>query len=716
VATVAAAFASGAYDGTTYSGAYGDIGAAVAAIMLDREARSDTLLADPTYGGLREPLIKVTHLLRAMEFEPRGGREVELGGMIGKIGMEPFQQPQVFNFYYPDFTPVGAVNGAGLFAPEATLYTAPLLFGFLNGVTSLVENGLTYCKRGWGQQLKDAVLGPSFACGDRAIREHQGGKLTLEPNGTGANVTSQLSLVLTGGRLANESAYAAAYDAAAPDDKLPTLVQLIAASPEFQSTGMNKETSNPAPPPLPIVSQGRPYKAVVVLFFTGGADTYNLLIPYGQDPNTQDGECIAESSHAKYAEVRGERLAIKKEDLEDTVISAIDQPCDNYAVHPAMPFVAQAYRDGHAAFVTNVGVMSEPLSSSDYSSRSGKLVKDKSKVPPYLFSHNWQQRQAKSLHAQDYNAKGVLGRLVDSLSEQSTHFATTSYSLSGADKMVEGEGHYSTPILIDPELGPVPWEATDELTAKAVELNSAKSASVFADTYSGQLLHAINNTARIQTAMDSVNLSRPFPHQDGTATSGTAKSLSQKLYQVARLIKAKEVLGDERATFYIELGGFDTHNDGDGSQLKERFGGINDALKAFADELTLQSVEDNVTVISSSDFGRTLTSNGIGTDHGWAGNHFVMGGSVAGGQILGSYPADLTTGGNHSDDRGRVIPSTSWEAVWNAVAEWMEVDPAFISGQGVPSHLSGVLPNHRTFAPGYPQNSGALFTKADLFK
>ena len=61
----------------------------------------------------------------------------------------------------------------------------------------------------------------------------------------------------------------------------------------------------------------------------------------------------------------------------------------------------------------------------------------------------------------------------------------------------------------------------------------------------------------------------------------------------------------------------------------------------------------------------------------------------------GQYPDDLTPGGNYSDNRGRVVPTTSWEALWNAVAEWMDVHSDYISGaNGV---ATSVLPNYAKF-------------------
>ena len=119
VEAVVAAFRQGAYDGATYSGAYGDVGAAVAACVLHPEATSSTLDADGTSGGLREPLIKLVHFMRAMEFAPRGARQLEMNDLAAKIGEEPHASPTVFNFYQPEHQPAGAVRAASLVSPEA---------------------------------------------------------------------------------------------------------------------------------------------------------------------------------------------------------------------------------------------------------------------------------------------------------------------------------------------------------------------------------------------------------------------------------------------------------------------------------------------------------------------------------------------------------------------------------------------------------------------
>ena len=107
VRTVVEAFRTGTYDGVTYSGKYGCLAATTAAILMDREARSPEVMMDPHHGLLREPILKVLHFMRAMGFASKGGRDVTLRDMHLKIGMAPYTSPTVFNYYLPDYKPLG---------------------------------------------------------------------------------------------------------------------------------------------------------------------------------------------------------------------------------------------------------------------------------------------------------------------------------------------------------------------------------------------------------------------------------------------------------------------------------------------------------------------------------------------------------------------------------------------------------------------------------
>eukprot|EP01052_Picozoa_sp_SAG31_P027285 SAG31_NODE_2540_length_5538_cov_7.680859_4_plen_734_part_01 len=217
VKAVAQAFIRGEHHGIG-SREYGCLAATAAAILLDKEARSTSLEADPNHGALREPIIKVLHLLRAMEYEPLGSREIAFFDMAGVIGMAAYEAPSVFNFYLPDYRPAGPIDKAGLVSPEAEIATAPLLIGFLNGMISLIDYGLTECGSGFGmpQWLYNGIRGWRRSCNSEPadIRGNSDGILRFQAS---AAAIDELDLLLTGGRLRKDPAalatVQAAYDA-----------------------------------------------------------------------------------------------------------------------------------------------------------------------------------------------------------------------------------------------------------------------------------------------------------------------------------------------------------------------------------------------------------------------------------------------------------------------------------------------------------------------
>merc|ERR1712046_26898 len=134
------------------------------------------------------------------------------------------------------------------------------------------------------------------------------------------------------------------------------------------------------------------------------------------------------------------------------------------------------------------------------------------------------------------------------------------------------------------------------------------------------------------------------------------------------------------------------------------------AIDQFTNEVKALNMWNSTTIVELSEFGRTLTSNGIGTDHAWGGNAMLIGGAVRGGVIHGQYPSDITKHGPLMLSRGRIIPTTPWESLWHGVAEWMDVHP---------SMMAEVVPNMVNFAApatnGLSNTTGALFSKQQLF-
>jgi cullin-associated NEDD8-dissociated protein 1 len=250
--------------------------AMVSAILLDREARHSILDSDPNHGQLREPLLKVLHLLRSMEYEAKDGVEVMLERMVEKVGQGAHQPPSVFSFYYPDFAPDGPVSAAGLVSPEGQLGSAPFTVGYLNGMNGLIQNGLTNCDRGFGDSVFTHVKRSS--CTPSTIAPNADGALRYAP-GDGSNasaVVEEISALLTPGRLSDNArevittAYAEKLASVGEEEALKYALKLFSMSPEFHTTnrpGVQPAVREKVPA---VVSQHRPYKAVVVVLLEGG--------------------------------------------------------------------------------------------------------------------------------------------------------------------------------------------------------------------------------------------------------------------------------------------------------------------------------------------------------------------------------------------------------------------------------------------------------------
>jgi uncharacterized protein (DUF1501 family) len=163
--------------------------------------------------------------------------------------------------------------------------------------------------------------------------------------------------------------------------------------------------------------------------------------------------------------------------------------------------------------------------------------------------------------------------------------------------------------------------------------------------------------------------------------------LGTQLRTVARLIAVRDDLQMQRQVFFVGAGGFDSHDDQNQNQ-PGLLGGISEAIAAFHAATVELNIADSVTTFTQSDFGRTLTSNGDGTDHAWAGNQLVVGGAVNGRELYGTYP-QLTIGGPEDVGGGRMIPSTSADQYAATLAQWF----------GIPDiDLDAVAPNLANFA------------------
>lgn len=241
-----------------------------------------------------------------------------------------------------------------------------------------------------------------------------------------------------------------------------------------------------------------------------------------------------------------------------------------------------------------------------------------------------------------------------------------SYSVTGISHALTGGAPRASPPqdIINSAGGVIPFDEfpSSARILPAVKKLTGSTTSLFGETWSATVQSMLGRTKELGNALKTAEVSE-FPKT----------GLGIQMEQVAKLVKAHSDLETNRDVFHVQLGGFDTHKNLEAS-LTLKMGEIDDALDAFKNEMVAQGLWDDVVVVTASDFGRTLTSNGAGTDHAWGGNYWMMGGEVKGARIHGDYPDDLTSNGPLNIGRGRLIPTTSWEGVWNGIVAWFGVD------------------------------------------
>jgi uncharacterized protein (DUF1501 family) len=433
------------------------------------------------------------------------------------------------------------------------------------------------------------------------------------------------------------------------------------------------------------------YKALVCVFLFGGNDDASTLIPY--DP----------LSHGKYVAIRGastnSTFIVPRAELASAVLRPT-QPLANgreYALHPNMSRLASLFNSGKAAVQLNVGPLVMPITRAQYDSGNTVLYP----LPPKLFSHNDQQSvwQSSAAEGTTEGWGGLIGDLA--LSSNGSGSVFTCVSVTGNTVFLAGRsaGQYQCstggPIVINASRGSL-FDSVARQTF--VDLMQKSSADTLENEYAKVVRRSIESEKRLSEALSGSAVSTVFPETH----------LARQLKMVARQIGARNSLGLKRQVFMVSIGGFDLHDQLPTRQpalLRE----VSDAIAAFYEATLELGIADKVTTFTASDFGRALTPNGDGTDHGWGAHHFVVGGAVRGAKFYGAPPPVSTADTAAPEDQwhvgqGRLLPSTSVDQYAATLASWFGVGE---------SELGGLLPNLRNFGagsplPGYPRDLGFL--------
>ena len=422
---------------------------------------------------------------------------------------------------------------------------------------------------------------------------------------------------------------------------------------------------------------GSDYRALVCLFLAGGNDSFNMLVPSGN----------AAHEYPQYQAIRQD-LALPQASL--LPLASLNDPGRTLGLHPSMSGLQGLFAQGKAAFVANVGTLVERINKAQY--ENGTVP-----VPLGLYSHSDQIQQWQTSIPQSGNAIGWGGRTADLLHMlNDNQDISMNISLSGSNVWQSGQEVVEYSITSSGSIGLSGYEGSgtglSATRGAAVDSQLAlEYQNLFEQTFAKGSRKAIDAHYQFMGAINAAPaLTTVFPDT----------SLGRRMRMIARVIAARSGLAVRRQTFFVQYGGWDHHDEVINNQ-QAMLAEVSQCVTAFYNATVELGIQDSVVLFTASDFGRTLTSNGAGSDHAWGGNHFVLGGPVVGQRIYGQYP-DLYADSALDTGRGRLIPTTSVDEYFAELALWMGVDRG---------NLDVVLPNiTRFYNPASPANPLGFLT------
>ena len=469
------------------------------------------------------------------------------------------------------------------------------------------------------------------------------------------------------------------------------------------------------------VSQSAPdYKALVCVFLFGGNDAHNMvlatdndswgryfaarntgndpiaLMPVGTPPTPvgATNSITGRVSDAASPEAWGGVLPIVPRTL-NPIPAGTSASVRTFGLHPFMGPVKTLFDAGRLAVVANVGTLIRPITKAQYEARTVAF-------PSNLFSHNDQQStwQAGQTEGARTGWGGRFGDLLGGMNGSGALF--TAVSTAGNAVFLSGQSvvqyQMSTgtqpAVVINGQAGSSLFGSTVAPGRVRDLIRDTSSASLFAADYATTTDRSLGaatslNSVFASSAVTSVPAAPAYRNPITGATE--TNSLAVQLQTVARMIAAAPTLGVKRQVFFVSLGGWDTHDFQNTAQANN-LSKVANALAYFdgvLGNLVGVNMREAVTTFTASDFSRTFTTNGDGTDHAWGGHHLVMGGSVRGGDIYGQYPTlgvDLGTFRNPDMSRSYLVPTTSVDQYAATMGRWLGVSE---------SNLDTIFPNLR---------------------
>jgi uncharacterized protein (DUF1501 family) len=442
------------------------------------------------------------------------------------------------------------------------------------------------------------------------------------------------------------------------------------------------------------------YKALVCMFFYGGNDSSHMVLRTdptsfdvytkmrgsGSDPiallapGTAPNTGAARATPARLGGVTPITPL-----FSPAVLGSSENSAFTYALHPSMPEVAALFGAGRLAILGNAGPLIAPMTKAQYSANSVPR-------PRALGSHNDQQSTWQALGPEGVKV-GWGGHLGDLVASSNANTTFTSISVSGnavfcaGDTVFQYQVGNGGAVQIGGLAGNLFNSATAANTLKSIV--TASNENLFANEYGSIVARSVAAQAAFQTAFNASTVAAPSTYVQPSTGNTQQNGLALQLQTVARIIGARGALGANRQIFFVSMGGFDTHSgqNAAGADLLTRVSHAIGYFDTALSNLGGTDLRNNVTLFTASDFGRTLNSNGDGTDHGWGASHFVTGGAVSGGEIFGRFPEFGPQGMDSVGDR--YLPTISVDQIGSTLGRWFGASP---------TELATIFPNLGNFA------------------
>lgn len=403
------------------------------------------------------------------------------------------------------------------------------------------------------------------------------------------------------------------------------------------------------------------YRALVCIFLQGGNDGHGTVIATDSD------------SFSAFTQARSGApgLAYPLSNLLPITLKT-PQSGRTFALNPSLPGLQNLFNAGRAAIVANTGTLIAPATKAQVNANSVPL-------PASLFSHfdqtaAWQAIASNGGSAEHVGWGGAVADLIESMNVNSNSMFTC-ISTAGIALFLAGQSSFQLNVT---PAGPIPINGLAQPlfgqsagSSALASILTADETNLFAKEYETVITRSTQAQAILASSMLPAGpggIPNPPQYLDPMSNKLTDNQFALSLQTVARIIAGRAGLGVTRQIFYVQLGSFDTH-DSQATQHARLLTQLGQALEYFDGLMVSAGLGNQVTTFTASDFGRTLTSNSDGTDHGWGSHHFVVGGAVQGGDMYGQYPV---VGANMANDvgAGRLIPTTAVDQYAGTLARW----------------------------------------------